>query len=316
MEHEHMVAIQTWTFDEALKPNSDAGGIRVRGRGVNGRDGGQLKASRFPIDSGIPGLNMSFGYYLTEDGFFSPRHHHNFDQFRYCASGVLNIGKNLDMHEGECGYFPEGTYYGPQDQKGDGIQVVLQFPGPNASYYMVGNDSRGAAQRLIDAGGVFENGVYRGKTPDGRAFNKDGFEAVWEEANGHPVEYSAERYADPVIMKSASYRWVDDASRPGLRIKHLGTFTEYQTQVALWQLAPGTVLAPQTLSAPEVRFVLSGDTIYAGKELGTHSCYYIPDGEQTVALEARGGAELLVISLPMYVRAVWEQASNRKLVAA
>jgi len=60
----------------------------------------------------------------------------------------------------------------------------------------------------------------------------------------------------------------------------------------------------RTLSAPDVRFVLSGDTIYAGKELGIHSCYYIPDGEQTAALETRTGAEILVISLPMYVRAV------------
>jgi mannose-6-phosphate isomerase-like protein (cupin superfamily) len=306
--------VQSFRFDETVSPSR--GGVSVRGRGVNGQDGGTVQASMYPFDPGIPGLNIRFSYDRVRDGFFSPRHHHNFDQFRYVLSGSINIGKNNDLREGECGYFPEGTFYGPQDQKGEGVQLVMQFPGPEAAYYMLGAESRAAAEKLVARGGVFENGAFRGTGPDGRPLNKDGFEAVWEAHNEQPVRYADQRYTDPVMMKTGAFKWLPDPRREGVDVKYLGTFNEYRTSLAEWRLKPGTVLPGERLDAPEFRFILRGEVIYAGKELPAHSCLYIPDGVETEPLESRAGAELLLISVPMYVRAVWDRAREARAATA
>jgi mannose-6-phosphate isomerase-like protein (cupin superfamily) len=306
--------VQMYRFDETVSPSR--GSISVRGRGVNGQDGGVVQANMYPFDLGIPGLNIRFSYDRVHDGFFSPRHHHNFDQFRYVLSGSINIGKNIDLLEGECGYFPEGTYYGPQDQRGEGVQLVMQFPGPDAAYYMRSAESRAATEKLVSGGGVFENGAYRSTGPDGRAANKDGFEAVWEAHNGQPVRYADQRYKDPIMMKSAAFKWVPDTRRPEVEVKHLGTFNEYRTSLAEWRLQPGTLLMGERLEAPEFRFVLRGEVIYAGKELPQYSCLYIPGGVDTQPLESRGGTELLVIAVPMYVRETWERVHRQTLAAS
>jgi mannose-6-phosphate isomerase-like protein (cupin superfamily) len=309
-----MSSIQVFRLEDAIAPQRSAGGSH-RGRGLNGKDGGGLELRRFPIDTGLPGLNISLTFGSINDGFYSPRHHHNFDQFRYVISGSVNIGKNLDLQAGECGYFPEGTYYGPQEQVGVGKTLVLQFPGPNGAYYMQGQELRAATEALRARGGVFENGVYRGVKPDGSPDNKDGFEAVWEEHNQAPVVYSAERYTQPVIMRPEAFRWIPAPHRNGLQKKNLGSFSEYQTSVALWSLAPGAGIPSEVLDAPQIRFVLSGEVIYDGKELSQYSCLYIPEGLATQHLETRQGAELLVITLPMYVAEVWHQVHSAVAVA-
>jgi len=98
---ERAADIQTFRFDEA------------KGRGVDGGASPDLKVVLYPIDTGIPEINLRFGYDQIGDEFFTPRHRHNFDQFRYVVSGEMNIAKGVDLHEGECAYFPEGTHYGP-----------------------------------------------------------------------------------------------------------------------------------------------------------------------------------------------------------
>lgn len=45
------------------------------------------------------------------DTYYSPRHRHNFDQFRYQIEG--DFDSDGEMKPGSLGYFPEGTYYGP-----------------------------------------------------------------------------------------------------------------------------------------------------------------------------------------------------------
>jgi mannose-6-phosphate isomerase-like protein (cupin superfamily) len=310
-----MSTIQVFRLEDAVLPQRAAGGSH-RGRGVNGKDGGALELRRYPIETGLPGLNISLTHGAINDGFFSPRHHHNFDQFRFVLKGSASIGKNLDLHEGECGYFPEGTYYGPQDQVGLANVLVLQFPGPAGAYYMTTDELRAATESIRDAGGTFENGVFRGRKPDGSPDNKDGFEAVWEQHNQQRVSYSAERYHEPVIMHPSAFQWLPDPRRPGLREKHLGTFTEYRTSVTLWSLTAGASLPSEVLAAPQIRFVVSGEIIYDGKELPAHSCLYIPDDVATEHLETRQGAELLLMTLPMYVGSVWQHARASVAVTA
>jgi hypothetical protein len=150
-------------------------------------------------------------------------------------------------------------------------------------------------------------------TPDGRKINKDSYEAVWEHHMGRPIAYSAPRYSTPVVMRPKGFRWMADPHRPGVEVKPLGAFNEYGTSAALWRIAPGTVIASEVLSAPQVRCVVTGGTIYEGRELDNKACYYIPEGVPTSPIESPGGAELLVITVPMYARATWDRAKKDML---
>jgi hypothetical protein len=304
--------IQTFRLEEAKGREVKS----TRGRGVNGAGSGDLNVVQFPIDTGIPEINLRFGYDQVPDGFYTPRHRHNFDQFRYVVYGEMNLAHGMDLHEGECAYFPEGTYYGPLTQKGPAGLIVMQFPGPNGSYRILDAEKKVAMEQLKEAGGFFENGVYKLQAPDGQKINKDSYEAVWEHFMGRPIAYAEPRYATPVVMRPKGFRWTPDLSRPGVEIRHLGTFNEYGTSCALWRIAPGAVIAPEILSAPQVRCVVSGSTIYEGRELDDKSCYYIPEGLSTSPIASPGGAEMLVITVPMYARATWEKARGRESVAA
>jgi mannose-6-phosphate isomerase-like protein (cupin superfamily) len=300
--------IQTFRLEEAKGREVKS----TRGRGVNGAGSGDLNVVQFPIDTGIPEINLRFGYDQVPDGFYTPRHRHNFDQFRYVVSGEMNLAKGMDLHEGECAYFPEGTYYGPLTQKGPAALLVMQFPGPNGAYRILDSEKKAAMDALKAAGGFFEDGVYKLHTPDGRRFNKDSYEAVWEHHMGRPISYADPRYSTPVVMRPKGFRWIPDWRRPGVEVKYLGTFNEYRTSVALWRIEPGTVIAPEVLSAPQVRCVVSGGTVYEGRELDNKACYYIPEEVATSPIESPGGAELLVITVPMYARAAWEKAKEER----
>src|SRR4051794_40384311 len=39
-----------------------------------------IRRKRLPLDSGVPGVTLECSYVLVPDGYFTPRHHHNFDQ--------------------------------------------------------------------------------------------------------------------------------------------------------------------------------------------------------------------------------------------
>jgi hypothetical protein len=298
--------IQTFRLEEAKGREVKS----TRGRGVNGEGSADLNVVQFPIDTGIPEINLRFGYDQVPDGFYTPRHHHNFDQFRFVVYGEMNLAKGLDLHTGECGYFPEGTYYGPLTQQGAAGLLVMQFPGPNGAYRIRDGEKKTAMEALKAAGGFFENGVYKLDTPDGRRVNKDSYEAVWEQHMGRPIAYSKPRYATPVVMRPQGFRWIPDPQRPGVEVKNLGAFNEYGTSVALWRIAPGTAIAPEVLAAPQVRCVVTGGTIYEGRVLDNKACYYIPEGLTTSPIESPEGAELLVITVPMYARETWYKANK------
>jgi mannose-6-phosphate isomerase-like protein (cupin superfamily) len=300
--------IQTFRLEEAKGREVKS----TRGRGVNGAGSPDLNVVQFPIDTGIPEINLRFGFDQVGDGFFTPRHHHNFDQFRYVVYGQMNLAKGMDLQEGECAYFPEGTHYGPLTQQGAVGLLVMQFPGPNGAYRIKDSEKKVAMEELKAAGGFFEDGIYKVHTPDGRKVNKDSYEAVWEHHMGQPISYSAPRYSTPIVMRPKGFRWMRDPHRPGVEVKHLGAFNEYGTSVALWRIAPGAVIASEVLSAPQVRCVVSGATSYEGRELDDKACYYIPEGLPTSPIKSPAGAQLLVITLPMYARATWEKAKAHR----
>src|SRR5262245_803008 len=87
-----------------------------------------IRRKRLPLDTGIPGVTMEYSLSVVPNGYFTPRHKHNFDQIRYTLSGIQSTGLG-DLAAGECGYFPEGSYYGPQQQEGACECLVLQLQG-------------------------------------------------------------------------------------------------------------------------------------------------------------------------------------------
>src|SRR5687768_10756059 len=68
---------------------------------------------------------------------YSPRHRHNFEQFRYQIEGEADYSATGTLKPGMIGYFPEGVHYGPQKQgKGQALCVLtLQFVGASGEGY-------------------------------------------------------------------------------------------------------------------------------------------------------------------------------------
>jgi hypothetical protein len=51
-----------------------------------------IRRKRLPLETGIPGVTMEYSLSVVPDGYFTPRHRHNFDQIRYTLSGVQSTG--------------------------------------------------------------------------------------------------------------------------------------------------------------------------------------------------------------------------------
>src|SRR5258707_4751281 len=73
--------------------------------------------------------NFELSIVRTAGDYFTPRHRHNFDQVRYCIEGTMNYAPGHDLKAGTAGYFPEGTYYGPQCDVSQSQVLLLQLGG-------------------------------------------------------------------------------------------------------------------------------------------------------------------------------------------
>ena len=77
----------------------------------NGSAGCSIAAARFitgiclKASAGTPG-NFHLGIGQQDGDFASPRHRHNFDQFRFQLEGTMNFDRNGKMTAGTLGYFP------------------------------------------------------------------------------------------------------------------------------------------------------------------------------------------------------------------
>ncbi|HEY7060337.1 MAG TPA: hypothetical protein VII06_02575 [Chloroflexota bacterium] len=268
-----------------------------------------IRSKRLPLDSGVPGVTLEFTLALIPDGYFTPRHHHNFDQIRYTIEGIQSTGHG-DLAPGECGYFPEGAFYGPQKQEGDALALVLQFQGASGEHFLSNAEMNATYNRLVAEGAVFENGVYKGKGADGQPKNQDSYEAIWEAHEGRRLTFPRPRYRTPVMMLPDAYAWVPDRVRPGVETKHLGTFTELRTGVEFLRLGPGAAIEAGRQGDLELRYLLAGSVRYDGREwpAGTYFCLE-PDAA-VGRLSSDGGATFFVITLPMVRELAARQAPS------
>jgi hypothetical protein len=241
---------------------------------------------------GTPG-NFQFNIGQLEGDFSSPRHRHNFDQFRFQLEGTMNFDRNGKMAAGSFGYFPEGAPYGPQSSDGRSCTAVLQFGGASGSGYL-SREEVAAGTAELKKYGTFEGGIFRRNDDvEGRRAT-DGYQAIWEHAHGERMEYPKPRYRDPIMVDPANYEWLPVPGQAGVTRRSLGTFTERQCAAELVRLGRG---AAYRADGRSVYLVLRGSGIVGDAAYRELSAFHLEDGERA-ELVARDDTEILRLVLP------------------
>ena len=242
---------------------------------------------------GIDNFQLSLGRMSGE--FYSPRHHHNFEQVRFQLEGELDFARDGKMKTGMVGYFPEGAFYGPQSQDPatTPMTVVLQCGGASGSGYLSRNEVK-AGMDALKAEGEFKDGVFRRfKDVPGKR-NMDGYQAIWETVNKRPMVYPKPRYSRPFMMDPAHYEWVPLADAPGVAEKMLGVFTERRTVARFVKLDPGTTFEAQGRS---IYFVTKGKGAVEDQRLERLTTIYVNRSERA-RIAAQDTVEMLHLGLP------------------
>jgi len=247
---------------------------------------------------GAPGTVDNFQFTLGQMGgdFYSPRHRHNFEQVRFQVSGTLDFARDGKLTPGMVGYFPEGMHYGPQTQNPDEMPMaaVLQFGGASGSGYLSRGEVRAHRAELAEVG-EFTDGVFRRNDAAGAKKNLDGYQAIWEHANGRAMEYPKPRYNRPVFMDPENLNWTAVEGSPGVAEKFLGVFSECRTRAAIVKIEAGATYV--TGARRSIFLVRSGAGEVEGQPFRTFTTLFTEKGE-TASFTAREAAILLHVDLP------------------
>jgi hypothetical protein len=244
---------------------------------------------------GTPGTidNFQLSMGRNDKDFVSPRHRHNFEQFRFQLEGDLNFARDGIMTPGMVGYFPEGTSYGPQTSEATATTFVLQFGGSSGQGYL----SRKEVKQSMDAlraTGTFDGGVYRRNEGEPGKRNMDGFQAIWEQANGRPLQFPKARYDKPVIMDQAAYEWVPVEGQLGVHEKMLGVFTERRSEAGVVRLDAGAALNG---TGRGIYLAYKGKGAVDGQPLRALTTVFLERGERAT-FTAEQAVEMIHFGLP------------------
>lgn len=243
---------------------------------------------------GEPGSlgNFQFSIGRIQGDFASPRHRHNFDQFRFQLEGIADFARNGKMNEGSLGYFPEGASYGPQSSDGAATTAVLQFGGASGSGYL-SREEVAAGTRELKKTGAFEAGIFRRNDDAEGRRNTDAYQAIWEHCNGRLMHYPQPRYRDPIMLDTSHYEWTPIAT--GVDEKLLGIFTERRTEAQLIKLEKAA-----KWPAPErsVYLVLAGAGAIGGQPYRALTAIHLSEGERETLFEAAEETTVLRLGLP------------------
>jgi len=244
---------------------------------------------------GTPGTlgNFQFNIGNQEGDFASPRHRHNFDQFRIQLEGTMNFDRNGKMAAGSVGYFPEGAPYGPQSSEGTSITAVLQFGSASGSGYLSREEVYAGTEELKKFG-TFEGGIFRRHDDVEGRRNTDGYQAIWEHMNGQRMDYPKPRYRDPIVLDPANYEWLPVDGMPGVAEKPLGSFTERQCGASIIKLDRG---ATYRAGERSVYLVLSGSGIAHDAPYRQYTAFHVDDGEEA-DIVARDETQIVRLKLP------------------
>ena len=272
-----------------------------RKRGLEHR-GGTFYART--LVQGTPGTPGNFKLSLSESGadHSGPRHRHNFDQFRFMVKGSSSFDRDGVLQEGMLGYFPEGTAYGPQTSADHSLTLVLQFGGTSGSGYMAAEQIEKGTEELKKHG-YFEKGIFHRHDGEEGKKNIDGYQAIWELANGKPMVYPKPRYHDPIMMYPENYEWVADARDAGVWTKRTGAFGELGTECGFLRLEPG---ARHRAEGRRIYAVLGGTCSLAGQASDKYSVLLCEAGEHA-DIVATGETTMLVLTLPVFASATQQR---------
>ena len=245
--------------------------------------------------------NFDLSLSMTTGEFFTPRHHHNFDQVRYILKGEFSFDRGRVQKAGQISYFGEGTYY-EQQGIGETETLLLQTAGASGSGYMSFNDLYTTAQELSERG-KFEDGVYSWLDTEGKKHNVDGYQAVWEALNRRKIAYPRPRYEVPVILNPENFAWVSVAGSSGVATRDLGRFHERGLSIAQFKLGAGTQHVFRSQPSQTLLFVEEGEGTANGQPILKHSAVRLLRGD-SVAIEARAPMILFCLRLPCFDQAV------------
>jgi hypothetical protein len=237
--------------------------------------------------------NFSLELVRTTSDFFSPRHRHNFDQFRYQLEGEFDFDRNGKMKPGILGYFPEGTPYGPQSSSVSSLTLTLQFGGASGSGYMT-QEQMEAGMEELKKHGRFEKGVYRRNEGEEGKRNVDGYQAIWEHVNARAMEYPPLRYHDPIMINPDHFTWIPVEGASNVFEKSLGTFTERGTDARLLRLERSATYA---VAGRRLFFVLHGEGRVTGDRYRPYTTV-LSERNEDVAFTAATSTVILAIGLP------------------
>lgn len=252
-----------------------------------------------PLLQGSPDAPDNYEMYMIrygEGGSHSPRHRHNFEQFRWAFDQPLNYGPGEDIPPGCLAYFPEGAYYGPQTNHHGSVMLIVQFGGASGEGYMdIGKLQRGT--QALRAKGEFSRGVFTWSDASGKKHNQDAYEAVWEQVRGRPLRYPRPRYNATVLIDPQAFAWLPVRGAPGVERRQFGVFNERGTSAGQVRLARGTHHVWAAQDGEQLIFVLGGRMEVAGMALAVSSSISLAPGEAGECL-ALDDTTLLYFTMP------------------
>jgi hypothetical protein len=212
----------------------------------------------------------------------------------------MNYAPGKDLKAGTVGYFPEGTFYGPQSDTSKSVVLLLQMGGSAGYGFMSYQQLTAGYEKLSDLG-RFDGGVFTRSTTDGRVIRKDGYEAIWEHVNGHAVQYPPPRYEEPVIIYPDGFGWLATHD-PGFELKHMATFGERAVNIGEIRATRGSRHKVDRHRAPELLFVESGAIrdVRSGEVLDTHSAFRVDPADTGRELEVVEDCVLFFVQLPKF----------------
>jgi hypothetical protein len=245
-------------------------------------------------DEGTAG-NFMLVIVRSEGDFFSPRHRHNFEQYRYVLDGQLNYSRNGKLTKGMLGYFPEGVMYGPQTQDKDkfSLALILQFGGTSGNGFLSRREVDAEENKLRKIG-EFKNGVFHRNPGVPGKKNMDAMQAIWESANGRPLEYPKPRIVTPPFMDPANYEWTKVDGASGVSERLFAVSAERGSELRMLKIEAGS---RYTLRGRAVYFTMSGSGTVGNEPLRTQTSIYTDTGE-SVEVSATETVEILQLGMP------------------
>ncbi|MFB7493261.1 hypothetical protein ACFC09_00905 [Streptomyces sp. NPDC056161] len=259
---------------------------------------------------GEPDTPENFMYILgrQDADFWMPRHRHNFDQIRLPIQGDMTIGRGLVLRQGEIGYFPEGTAYGPQDDPlgdaapGERVQLVLQFGGASGYGFMSIEQRRRARQEMARTGRFDGNYYY---FADGR--KQWGLNAIWEHVHGERLRYPKPRYKSAVVVDPRRFNRLPVPDAPRVDRRFLGSYSERGMWMEMIRAAAGARWTSRQPLGRRLIVTLSGTGTCGTTPYGRLTAIQV-EADETLDIAADTETELFVVGLPPVILPTRESA--------